>query len=365
MKIFSAVLAVSLALSIVSLSSFVQAPRPYRGFVISMPEIVDVAPGSEAFVNGGVTNIGTYWSHQVYVYVTGLPEGYNATAVPNYFEDVRTLRQWDPVNGTVKVPEKLDLIINAPSNAVPGLYTVNVTLQETQSARLVTNYTVFVLHVSGEAPSPEISVTNINVPEQVTEFKPFSLSFDVSNQGASDTSVNLTVVGPSGWTYEPSEISDVVVSKSSKSFAFNITPTNESGSFSVVLKYPFQGVIINVTKSGPFLAVVSEAAGTPGLPGISLPALPPISGSMFNDMINFASTNPLITVVILVIIAILVYYFYTTYTLSMSRRKPEEMKKQVEIEPQKEKSELEGMKEKIVGEKIVDTSSESTAVSKA
>lgn len=359
MKIFSALLAVSLALTIVSLSSFVQAPRPFRGFVVSMPEIVEVAPGGEVLASGGVTNIGTYWSHNVYVTASGLPEGYNVTAVPNFFENLRTLREWDPVNGTVRVAEKLDLIIDAPANAIPGLYTVNVTLQETQSARLVTNYTVFVLRVSGEAPSPEISVTNINVPERVTEFKPFTVSFDVANNGVSNQSVNLTVIAPSGWTFEPTEVSDVVLTNSSKPFAFSITPTNESGSFSIVLKYPFHGVILNVTKSGPFLAVVSEAAGgLPGLPEINWPTLPPISNSMFSDVFNFASVNPLITIVVVVIIAILIYYFYTTYALTTSRRKPEEMKKQVE--PQK--SELEEMKEKIVG---VDTSSESTAVSKA
>jgi len=352
MKMFSVLLLVGIfSLSIISLSSFVQAPTPFRGFIVSFPDIVEVVPGNTTTVTGGITNIGFYWEHNVIVNVTGLPSEYNVTPSPDYFEDLRTIREWTPEKGVYKVPVPLNVTIATPSNAVPGLYTVNVTLVDTQSARMTTNYTVFILRITGEVPKPNLEITNILVPERVTEFKPFNISFSVKNNAANNQSITLALIPSENWTYEPSEISDVVTPNSSKAYYFSIIPTNVSGSFSIVLKYPFQNVILNVTKSGPFLAVVSEV----GLPtgGISLPSFPPISGSALNQLASFASANPLITVVIVVVVAVLLYYIYTSYVASSSRRKPEEMKRQTELSQ---------MKNKIT---TVDTSEDSAAVSNA
>ena len=357
----------------ISLSSFVfsAGPRhPFHGFVIHMPDLVEVAPGGQILVDGGVTNIGVFGSHEVKVTASGLPEGYNVTSVPDYFQDLFTLREWSPETGVVRIPVNLSIIIAAPSDAVPGVYTVNVTLQEMQSWRQVANSTVFILRVSGEAPAPQIVVTNIKVPDRVDENVPFNISFEVENNQATNQSVDLTVVTPEGWTFEPAVASDVVPGNSSKQFYFSITPTNESGSFSIVVNYPFHGVVLNITKSGPFLTIGEEEGILPGFPSlpeipglsnISLPAFPtgaPVSGSAVEQALSFASTNPLLTVVIVVVIAILIYYFYTSYSMP-GRRKPEEMSKQVELAGER-KSELEHVKNK-----TVNTSDESTTISSA
>lgn len=341
-----AAVALSLSLTLVSFSSFVQAPKPFYGFYVIMPSIVQVAPGNQTLIHGGVQNFGFYWEHNVVVNVTGLPAGFEATAVPDFFENLRTLRDWNPQQGLYYVPENLDIAVKVPAGATPGLYSVNVSLVDMQSARHPANSTVFILQVSGQAPTQPISISDISVPDTVAAFKPFNISFSVINNVTFNQSVNLTVQIPQDWNATPTVISDVVPASSSKSFFFTITPTNSSGSFSVALTYPYQGVVLNVTKTGPFLTVGGTSGlALPSLPKITLPQSP-MSGSAVSSVAAFASANPLITVVVVVVAAVLIYYFYSTYTVSGSRKKPEEPTKQMKQTNQAEISEL---KTEIIG----------------
>lgn len=350
-KIFLALIAVALSLSfaLVSFSSFVQAPKPFYGFYVIMPNLVEVAPGNETLVHGGVQNFGYYWEHNVVVNVTGLPAGFVATPVPDFYENLRTLRDWNPQQGLYYVPENLSIILSVPADATPGVYQVNVSLVDMQSARHPANYTVFILHVSGQAPTQPISISGIAVPDTVAAFTPFNISFSVINNATFNQSVNLTVQLPQHWNVSPPVISDVVPASSSKNYFFTITPTNSSGSFSVVLMYPFQGIVLNVTKTGSFLTVGGTSGlGLPSLPKITLPQAP-ISGSAVSSVVAFASANPLVTVVVVVIAAVLIYYFYSSYTVSGSRRKPEEMTKQMKQTSQTQQAEISELKTEIIG----------------
>jgi len=357
-KTFFALIAISISLALVvaASSTFVQAPKPFYGFYVIMPDLVEIAPGNEMVVHGGVQNFGFYWEHNVVVNVTGLPEEFNATPIPGFYEHLRTLREWNPQQGLYYIPEKLDVDIKVPADATPGVYPVNVSLMDMQSARHPANFTVFILRVTGEAPTEPMKISDIAVPESVQADTPFNISFSVINGVSFEQSVNMTVQLPEDWRAMPPYISDSVPSNSSKNYYFTITPTNSSGSFSIVLQYPFQGIVLNVTKTGPFLTVGGTqggGGGIPGLPGInlpsinlpsvsfpsvSLPSIPnvsfpaaPISGSAFSQAVAFASANPLLTVVVVVVVAVLVYYVYSSYTFDGSRRKPEEMKKPTEI----------------------------------
>jgi hypothetical protein len=299
----------------VSLAYVVQAPRPYRGFSIGMPEMVEAGPGELVTINGTILNFGYYWLHNFNLTASGLPEDYIVTFSPNWFEHVRVLRDWNPEQGLYLVPENFTMSIQVPENAT-GVFTVNVTGQEFTSWRQLSNSTTFIFRVS---TPPKLSISNIVVPETVTEFKEFSISFSVRNDGLADQHVTLSVSAPADWIVAP-EQSLTVNASSSADVSFALTPTNTSGEISVLLEYPYKAQVLNITKVGPMLV--------PTAPGIITP-----TGLIVWFEQQLKTMPPWIIVVAVVFLIIIVWNMYKilrSYRFKFVRKKPEEMKKQIE-----------------------------------
>lgn len=325
--------------TIFSISYVANSLTPFRGFVIFLPNEVDVQPGQTVIVNGSIMNTGFYWEHNFNLTYSGVPSTYNVTFTPNYWEDMMTIRAWDPVNGVYKVPVPFNITIKLPSDGV-GVYAFNVTGQEFQSSRYVHNTTVFVLRVGGALGNATnvtqaqavISISQIIVPESVEEFKPFNITFDVVNSGTDNQTVNITLQGPSDWTLTAPQTMSVP-GNSSVPVVFSAIPTSNAGNLAVVLTYPYQQTVLNITKAGPYL----------------VPSAGAVVGPQFTTtgLISFIQQNTVLTIIIAIVILILIWYFASTYNFYSKRKKPEEMKKQIETQP-----------------KVIDTSSQDEAITK-
>jgi hypothetical protein len=305
------------AIACLSLAAFVQAPRPFRGFTITtQPDLIEAAPGDFVTVNGSIYSFGFYWLHDFNISVKGLPDSYKLEVVPQHFEHVRAIREWNPKQGLYYVPERFFIMIKVPSDSA-GIYTVNVTGQEFQSWKKLSNSTSFILRVTSP---PKLSISDINVPETIVEYEAFNVSFTVNNEGLVDQAVTLSMQVPEDWYITPNTQTATVGAGYFETFIFSITPTNTSGQISAVLEYPFRQTIINMTKTGPYLIPT-----TPAAPGIELP-----TGLVvwIDSLVTFAKENPIVIIVIIVVIAIIIWYFLSTYKFYVTRKKPEEVKKE-------------------------------------
>jgi len=166
-KIF---LSISFLVSLVILTAFVQAPKPFRAFIIGLlPQEINATPGDFVTVNGTILNLGWYWLHDFNISVTGLPDNYNVTVTPQWFEHVRILREWNPQQGVYLVPEKFWVHIDVPKNS-SGVYLVNVTGKEWMTWRRLENSSIFILKISG-APTtvPSETTTTSETTTSTTE----------------------------------------------------------------------------------------------------------------------------------------------------------------------------------------------------
>ena len=332
--------------TIFSISYVANSITPFRGFIVNVPSEVSVQPGQTIVVNGSILNIGYYWEHQFNLTYSGVPSNFNVVFTPNYWEHMMTIRAWDPVNGVYKVPVPFIISIDVPSDASGGVYAFNVTGQEFQSARQIQNSSIFILKVSGPAvgnvtnvteTQGVVSISQIVVPETVEEFKPFNISFDVVNSGTESQTVNISLQGPADWTLTAPQ-SVLVPAGGSVPLVFSAIPTSTAGSLAVVLTYPYQQTILNITKAGPYL-----------IPSTITPAVPQFSTTA---LLTFVQQNTVLTIIIAIVILILIWYFASTYSFYSKRKKPEEMKKQIETEP------------KVTEPKTIDTTSQDEAIVK-
>lgn len=308
--------------AIFSFSFAVNSITPFRGFVINVPSEVDVQPGQTVTVNGSVQNIGLYWEHNFTVTLSGLSTDFQINITPNYWPDMMTIRAWNPVQGLYKVPVPFNMTIVIPDTA-SGVYAVNVTGQEHQSWRSMSNSSIFILKVGGNATNATpistagvISISDLIVPDSIEEFKPFNVTFNLLNSGNTNQTVNISLQAPSDWTITAKQ-SLLVLANGSTPVIFSAIPTSTAGNLAVVLEYPYQQTVINVTKSGPYLIPTTTA--TLGAPAFSTTAL-----------LTFVQQNSVLTIIIAVVILILIWYFFSTYSFYSKRKEPEEMKKQIE-----------------------------------
>jgi len=333
------------AATLFSLSFAVNSITPFRGFVIQLPQEVDVQPGQNVVVNGGVLNIGFYWEHNFTLTYSGLPSDFNVTITPNYWENLMTIRAWDNVNGTYRVPVPFNVSVTAPDSAT-GVYAVNITGQEHSSYKQTSNSTVFILRVGNAtgnvttAVSGTISISDILVPETVNEFVPFNVSFNVVNNGDENQSVNVSLNGPSDWTVTAPQNFTVPVN-GSVPIVFSVIPTSTAGNLAVMLQYPYQQTILNITKAGPYLVPTTPQA--PSAPQFSLTGLT-----------AFVQQNTVLSIIIVLVVAILIWYFVSTYSFYSKRKKPEEMKKQIDVMPKTIETTSE--------DDVIETSSQDTTI---
>lgn len=298
------------------------SPTPFRAFVINLPEQVDVQPGQMITVNGSILNIGLYWEHNFNLTASGLTSDFNVSIEPNFWENLMTIRAWDPVNGVYKVPVPFNITISVPQDAT-GAYAVNITGQEHQSWKMITNSSVFILRVGGNATAITpvstagiISVTNIIVPESVKEFVPFNVSFNLVNSGGENQTVNVSLTAPADWTITAPQSLEVPA-KGLVPVVFSAIPTSTAGNLAIVLNYPYEATVINVTQAGPYLVPVTNETAP--------------SGFSTTALVSFVQQNTVLTIIIAVVVLILIWYFASTYQFYTKRKKPEEMKKQIEL----------------------------------
>jgi hypothetical protein len=297
---------------ILSLSEFVQAPRPFRGFVITLPEMVEAEPGQTITINGSVLNIGQWWLHDFNISLKGLPEGCEVKVIPERFEHLKIIREWNPEQGLYRVPEKFLIEIKIPENAT-GAFLINVTGKEWTSWKKVENPTMFILKISSP---PKLSISDIVVPEEVKENEPFNISFEVKNEGLVDQQVSLKVVAPEDWKVEPVEQNLSVKANSSELLIFTLTPTNTSGEISVFLQYPYKTQILNLTKAGPYI-IPSVAE----MPKVEIP-------TALASLVSFFKSNPIIAIITIILLLIIfwnVYQIVKGMRIKKIRKKPEEI----------------------------------------
>ena len=310
-----------IAAALFSFAYAVNSITPFRGFLVVLPDQINAQPGQVVEVSGGILNIGFYWEHNFSVTYSGLPSDFQVNITPNYWENMMTVREWDTVNGLRKVPVPFNITIQVPATA-SGAYAVNITGQEFQSWRQTANSSVFVLKVGGNATVAQtqgtVSISELLVPEAIEEFKPFNVSFNLVNSGNENQTVNISLQAPSDWTTTAGQ-SILVLANGSSPVVFSVVPTSTAGNLAVVMQYPYQQTVINITKAGPYLIPTTTETQAPQLSTTAL--------------ITFVKENTVLTIIIVVVIAILVWYFASTYSFYTKRKKPEEMKKQIETEP--------------------------------
>ena len=241
----------------------VHSARTFHTFEMKMPEEVNVMPGENVTVEGDIYVTGYFWLHNFNLSVSGLPYDYELD--PEWWEHVRIVREWSSEKGVYRTPEKFELYIDVPADA-SGSYIVTVTGEEHHSFRQVSNFTYFVLRVAGEPLKPQLTVSDILVPEEITEYEPFKLTFKVNNEGPLDTVATISVVIPADWEVdEPTQNISVKKNESSAS-SFTIIPTTNAGEVSLMVEYPFKEEIIKFTKTGPYLIPTGAITTTTTVP---------------------------------------------------------------------------------------------------
>jgi preprotein translocase subunit YajC len=327
------------ALIVVTLFSFSYVANSYTpiwAFKIVTPHTVSVQPGQQVTFTAGILNLGVYWLHEFNLSSSGLPSDFQVEISPNYFETVRIVRDWNYTYGGGRIPEPFNITIKVPDTA-SGAYSVNITGQEFRSYRKIANSTGFILLVGGNvtnvtAVQGVISITDLIVPETIEEFKAFNVTFSLVNSGDQDQNVNISLQAPSDWTVTAGQ-SISVPANNSVPVVFSIIPTATSGNLAVVLGYPYQQTVLNLTKAGPYLVPSTNETVAPVL----LPS----------GLMTFVQENTVLTIIIAIVILILIWYFVSTYSFYQKRKKPEEMKKQIDTTP-----------------KVINTSSQDEAIFK-
>lgn len=243
-------LAVSLVVVLAVTPFVAKSRRTFYTFEIMLPEEVEAEPGQEVTIEGGILVTGYYWLHNFDMTASGMPYEYEIE--PEWWEHVRILRDWNPDDGLYRVPETFSMTIKVPEDA-SGSHVVTVTGQEHQSFRQVSNFSYFVLRVAGEPIKPQLTISDILVPEMIDEGQPFQLAFRMNNDGPVDTKAVVSLVLPEGW--EADEVSQEISIKKNESAAsaFSIIPTDSPGEISLKVEYPFRTETITFTKEGPYL----------------------------------------------------------------------------------------------------------------
>jgi len=311
-KLISLILIVVVAS--ILLSSFAISPRPYRAFEIIVPEEVLAYPNETVTIEGGVLNKGIWLLHDFHLTLSDLPEDYEYEFSPGWWEHLMTIREWTPERGVYRVPVNFTLTIKVPEDAY-GIHRVNITGQEFMSWRKVSNSTEFILKV---ITFPDFTITNLIVPEEVTEFEPFDMSFSVNNIGEGLGKIDISIELPEDWDISEKSKSLTLEPDTSESVELTITPTNTSGEILIYAEYPFKELILNITKVGPYL--IPTPVGVP----VEEPEVP----TGFAALLEFLKElSPLVIGIAIVLLLIIAWSAWGIYKSYGTRREPEEMKK--------------------------------------
>jgi len=302
--------------------SISQVPKPWRGFTFSnIPQEIESYPGENITIEGGAINIGWYWLGDFHLTVSGLPEGYNYSITPSYFENLRILREWNPQQGVYRIPQNFTLLIKIPENGF-GVHLVNITGQEFRSWYKFSNSTQFILKVIS---LPNFTITDIVIPETITQYQPFNLTFTAKNEGVGTGSLNITIDTPEDWDVSERTKTIVLDVGASQPVEIVITPTNTSGNINILAEYPYKETIVNITQLGPFLTPMPVE-----LPPVELPG-----PTGFAAVVEFfRSLGPIVFGVGIILLIIIIWNVWGIYKGYKKKKEPEEMKeKKKQAEP--------------------------------
>lgn len=285
----------------------------FYNFFISMPEEVEVNAGDIAIIDGKITNTGMWWLRQFNFTLQGLP--YEYEIIPQYWEEVRILRDWNPQDGVFRVPENFTIKIKVPTDAI-GVHFVIITGQEFRSWRQVSNSSIFILKVIPKVPiQPNVTLSNIVFPEKVLANKVFMMNFTINNFWEFPLDMNVSVDLPADWiTLQPLKSFSLEPNTSVKT-NFTIFPTNTSGKISLILKYPFKQDILDITEVSPLLTPEEEI--------IEVPEVKP-KPTGFAAIVEFIKNlSPIVIAVIILILIIVIWNIVKIYRFYRGRKRPE------------------------------------------
>jgi hypothetical protein len=315
---FAALVSILLLTSTISIS---YAPRLWRSFRIEVPTEITASPGETLTINGSIYNTGLWWLHEFNLTVSGVD--YDYFVVPSKFDNLRILRGWDSDRGIYILPESFVLTIKIPEDVI-GVKFVTITGQEFQSWKQVSNSTTFVLKIL--PPPTKFSITDLVIPENVTEFQPFDISFVVNNEGSAKGTITISVNASEDWNISEKTKTVEVDANSSSKVVLTITPTKSTGIISIFAEYPYNQDIIHITKVGPLLIPMPKSTTTttvvkPLLPSqVVLPVFGTIPINRVTILLGIAA----------IVILIILWKILSMYQFKVKRGKPEEMKKQIE-----------------------------------
>jgi hypothetical protein len=327
-------IAIVAMVSLASMPLVAKSRMAFYGFEITMPEEVTAVPGETVEVEGEILVTGFYWLHNFDMTVTGSPYEYEIE--PEWWEHVRILRDWNPDDGLFRVPETFSLSIDVPEDAT-GSYIITVEGQEHHSFREISNFTYFVLRTEGEPIKPQLSISDILVPEKIKEFEPFQLTFRLNNDGPVDTVATVAVVVPEDWQVDEPSQDITVESGESAASAFSIIPTTTPGDVSLLVEYPFKEEVITFTKAGPYLLPAGATTTTEFEGNVSEPILSQLIGyasvlleSVTKGFEGFAGpyATSIIMGIIFVLFVIIVWLVFDIVKFVKGRgaKEPEEVK---------------------------------------
>lgn len=346
-SLFLVSVAAFLAVSAFMLPTLSNSARTFYMFELQVPDEVLAQPGEEVTVDGGILVTGMYWLHNFDLKVEG-PD-YEYAVTPSHFDEVRILREWNPIDGVFRVPVNFTVNIKVPSGA-SGSHIVAITGTEYQSFRQITNSTYFVLKVGTAAQNatqaPQLEISDILVPETIKEFEPFTLSFKIDNKAPLKTAAVVSLQMPKEWQSDAASKTFSVEAGDSTVGSFSIIPTTSAGAVSLVVEYPFKDKVINFTKVGPYLvpgekvkpttttSAGQPAAGEPfGVIGGAISAFTGFISSALGGGAYDSYVTSITIGIIIVLVIVIVWLLGGIFKLVQSgdRGEPEAMKSQADV----------------------------------
>ncbi len=315
MRFRSAAFVAYFAFALLILSTFALAPfhpQKYRNFILDVSD-VDAYPGDNVTIVGNITNTGIWTVRQINLSLQDLP--YKFEVNPSLFEELRILRDWNPEQGVFKLPYHFVITIFVPQNAA-GAHLVTLNAQEMWSPHQVSNSTQFILKVLGV---PKISASELSVSSKITRFEPFTVSFDLKNEGIAPAIVNTTLTVPGDWQVPEKDKQITIGGNSSEKVSFTVTPSGSPGTVSVKTAYEFRGSVTNITKTSSLITPIAPIVIEEPKPAEK----PKPTG--FAALVEFVKgLSPIIIGILVLILIIIIWNFYKVISvLSKRKKKPE------------------------------------------